>query len=581
MRNGLRALLTSLLALGAPMLLSVACSGEDTTGPENQTGAVQVTATTSGVDLDPDGYMVALDGGSDRALARDGSTTFSSVAAGQHQVTLTGMAGNCSVTGANPVTASVSSGNTAQVTFEVVCEAPTGFVQVSTATTGDDLDPDGYTVTLDGGSDRSIGLNGVTTFSGVGVGSHQVELTGLAGNCSVDGVNPATTTVAAGATAPVSFAVVCEALPVGSLEVTATVTNNFDPDGYQIAVAGVTRGPVEVEGSAVFDDLPSGSQQVELRDIAPNCAVDGDNPATVTIPAGGTASAAFSVTCTSPPDGRIIFRGGPDYNGYMVMNADGSGRFKLLQQPPEAQPLWPAWSHDGNRIAIVLQLEWPNSDIYVMNKDASSLTQLTTDPASDILPTWSPDGGWIAFVSDRTGSEEIFVMGADGSGITQLTDDPDWNAGEPSWSPDGSKILTYQGSATDDRIIVMNADGSNVTRLNNPAPICDQGFNQGLPAWGDANPKWSPDGSRIVFQRNFDCTGDPATDEPDIFVMDADGTNIMNLTSSPGHEGVPRWSPDGTRILYIDGGWGFWVMNADGTDRMRISANGDLPDWGP
>ena len=130
--------------------------------------------------------------------------------------------------------------------------------------------------------------------------------------------NPATAAVTKDATAQVGFEIACEALPIGSLEVTTTVTNNFDPDGFQVHVAGANQGSVDVNGSVTFDGLTSGVQQVELTGIAPNCEVDGDNPATVTIPTGGSATTDFSIICTDPPDGRIaIIAPGvhPDYRG--------------------------------------------------------------------------------------------------------------------------------------------------------------------------------------------------------------------------------------------------------------------------
>jgi Tol biopolymer transport system component len=109
-----------------------------------------------------------------------------------------------------------------------------------------------------------------------------------------------------------------------------------------------------------------------------------------------------------------------------------------------------------------------NNDIWVMNADGTNPVQLTTDPAGDHTPAWSPDGTKIAFVSDRDGGNfEIYVMNADGSGQTRLTDDPAQDF-DPTWSPDGSRIAFV--SDRDDGffdIFVMNADGSGPTNLTN------------------------------------------------------------------------------------------------------------------
>lgn len=108
---------------GAPSLILLAalgCSGSESTGPS--TGTVQVTALTTGVALDPDGYLVALDGGGAQPLARNGGmVTFSSVEAGNHSVALSGLAPNCAVSGPNWRMVRVTAGATAQLVFQIAC----------------------------------------------------------------------------------------------------------------------------------------------------------------------------------------------------------------------------------------------------------------------------------------------------------------------------------------------------------------------------------------------------------------------------------------------------------------------------
>ncbi len=176
-----------------------------------QTGNLRVNTATTGEDLDPDGYTITLDGANSQSIGINDQVTFTDLTPSNHPAQLTDIASNCTVIGANPRTVSVNAGGTAQTTFNVTCSAQTGDLQVNTATTGEDLDPDGYTITLDGANSQSIGINDQVTFTGLAASDHQVELNGVAGNCSVCGQNPRTINVPAGGTATTTFDVTCAA----------------------------------------------------------------------------------------------------------------------------------------------------------------------------------------------------------------------------------------------------------------------------------------------------------------------------------------------------------------------------------
>ena len=105
-----------------------------------------------------------------------------------------------------------------------------------------------------------------------------------------------------------------------------------------------------------------------------------------------------------------------------------------------------------------------NSEIYVMDIDGSNPLRLTSDPALDYDPSWSPDGDRIAFVSNRNrGQEQIFVMDSDGQNVTGLTSQ--WTHQQPAWSPDGEKIA-YVRNQGGRQVWVMDADGGNHRRSN-------------------------------------------------------------------------------------------------------------------
>src|SRR5204863_9641669 len=128
-------------------------------------------------------------------------------------VALSGVAANCTVSGANPRTVTVPSGGTVSTTFSVSC-APTGggtgSLTVTTSTTGSNLDPDGYTITIDGSFSQPIATNASLTFTGPS-GDHTLALSGVASNCTVSGANPRTVTVPSGGTTTTTFSVSCAA----------------------------------------------------------------------------------------------------------------------------------------------------------------------------------------------------------------------------------------------------------------------------------------------------------------------------------------------------------------------------------
>jgi hypothetical protein len=275
------------------------------------TGNLTVTTTTTGSNLDADGYTATVDGATSQAIATNGSVTFSNLSAGSHSVVLSGVATNCTVSGGNTQTVNVPSGGTATAAFSVSCTATTGNLTVTTSTTGSNLDPDGYTATVDGSTSEAVATNGSVTFIGLAAGSHSVVLSGIATNCTVSGGNTQTVNVPLGGTATAAFSVSCTAT-TGNLSVTTSTTgSSLDPDGYTATVDGSTSKAVATNGSVTFTGLTAGSHTVVLSGVAANCTVSGGTSRTVTVSAGGTATVGYAVACTTPNQAPTV-DAGPD-----------------------------------------------------------------------------------------------------------------------------------------------------------------------------------------------------------------------------------------------------------------------------
>src|SRR5213082_491329 len=265
------------------------------------TGNLTVTTSTSGSNIDADGYTVTGDGNASKSIGTNGSVTFTGLSAASHTVVLSGVASNCSVSGGPSRTVSVPAGGTASTSFSVICTAPTGNLTVTTSTSGSNIDADGYTVTVDGNASKSIGTNGTVTFTGLSAASHTVVLSGVASNCSVSGGPSRTVSVPAGGTASTSFSVSCTA-PTGNLTVTTSTSgSNIDADGYTVTVDGNVSNSIGTNGSVTFTGLSAASHTVVLSGVASNCSVSGGPSRTVSVPADGTASTSFSVSCAAPP----------------------------------------------------------------------------------------------------------------------------------------------------------------------------------------------------------------------------------------------------------------------------------------
>jgi hypothetical protein len=487
----------------------VTCSATSPT-----TGIIRVSVTTSGSPPDPDGYLVKLDGGDPGLSAgTSGSVSFTSVPVGSHAVALTGVAANCSVADGVSRTVTVTAGATADLSFVVTCVGTTGSIQVKTVSTGALLDADGYTVSIDGGAARAIGINSDLTVDNLASGGHNVALAELAGNCHAEEENPRTVEVVSASTATVRFSVTCVVVPAiaftafdsgplasivlvnpdgtGLTKLAEGYHPKWSPDGRKVLFSGID-GIHMINWDGTGDFRIYADESVEMYRWSPD----------------GRMIAFVTTTCLDPNCESIS-------RSLRVIRQDASGLSLLTDDA-----MWPAWSPDSRRIAYV----GGRGDIYVINSDGTGRRLLTSQPNARELD-WSSDGARLVFSAVGVDNFDIFVIKPDGSEISQLTQGPELDT-QPKWSPDGSKLI-YVTDHHPRRVAIMNRDGSGQRDLTSD------------PSWNDQDPDWSPDGRQIVFQR-YPRTGGAS----DVYVMQADGTDQRNISNtSEIREFGPQWSP--------------------------------------
>src|SRR5213080_4601006 len=185
-------------------------------------------------------------------------------------------------------------------TFNVTPPPPTtGDLTVTTSTTGSSQ-PASYTVTVDGGSSRTISANGgTTTYIGLSATSHTVALTDVPANCTASGGASHTVTVTAGQTTTEPFSISCAAT-TGDLTVTAATTGSSQPASYTVTVDGGSSRTISANGgTTTYTGLSATSHTVALTDVPTNCTASGGASHTVTVTAGQTTTEPFSISCVA------------------------------------------------------------------------------------------------------------------------------------------------------------------------------------------------------------------------------------------------------------------------------------------
>ena len=251
---------------------------------------------------------------------------------------------------------------------------------------------------------------------------------------------------------------------------------------------------------------------------------------------------------------------------------------KLIGHP--GKDMYPEVSYDGRYVAYAAQ-KGKNFDIFYFDPTQPKINviQVTRHVSDDINPAWSSDSKSLFFCSARLDALSIWkVKVKGGKGIQQITVREDASDFDPNISPDGQKMVFcslkgkrsssfFYSKKVTPTIWIANVDGSRMTQIGS-------GY----------NPRWSPDGRKILFHA-------PAGDNFDIWMTNPDGTDKTQLTTDSADDMDASWSPDGKMIVFASDREGavalktsfdIWVLDLQGTGITQLTydpGNDGSPFW--
>ncbi len=305
--------------------------------------------------------------------------------------------------------------------------------------------------------------------------------------------------------------------------------------------------------------------------------------------AGLALAALFALPAGAGPagvNGQILFGRFDPAQGDTVIytvNPDGSHEHQVLPFALEC----PRWSADGSRIVTCGAPD--GSSAVIINPDTGSFREVfSSDPTLFLAcPVPSPDGERLACgqwnqPADPSRNGIYSIRSSDGGGLIRITSNPGGSDEPGDYSPNGKRLVFGRSDQNGDPIglFVVNVNGTGLKQITpkRSSP-------------GD----WSPQGNEIVFSQRL--TPDVHSS---IWVVHADGTGLHEIyvqpesacggpNSDPTADGCfdPRWSPDGTKIIFAKGTSGdsdsnIYTVNVDGTGLTQVTHGGrdQAPDWG-
>lgn len=244
----------------------------------------------------------------------------------------------------------------------------------------------------------------------------------------------------------------------------------------------------------------------------------------------------------------IIFTSTRDGNNEIYsMDLDGGNELRLTNNL--ADDTFASLSPNKKRIIFVSDRDG-DKEIYTMDSNGSDLIQLTNNSFKEDFPSCSSDGSRIVFTSWKNGIAEIFIMDSDGGNEVRVG-----KGYCPSFSDDGNKIIFSLIVDREMRLYIMDSDGGNQTKILESS---DYGF-------FFAN--WSPDGSKIVF--SFQSMKDGSHN---LGVMNSDGSNQISLYENCGFNNRASWSRDGNKIIFTSDNE-IYTIDTDGDNLVQLTNN--------
>lgn len=258
--------------------------------------------------------------------------------------------------------------------------------------------------------------------------------------------------------------------------------------------------------------------------------------------------------------------------GFMLLNGGGGGDDDGTATPTQLGGA-ATGTTTGDDPTATSGPDSPTETVAVVIDEATATeAESSTATATQTAAPPDPPQQRIAWVAGRVGDPnlpEIFIADADGGNERHLTNflEDPVTAWSPAWYPDGLSLAFVSNQADNDDIWIVDADGANLLQLTTD-PAEDQ------------YPAWSPDGRQLAFQSMRDGNWE-------IYISEANGSNARNISNSPNVDWGPNWAPDAQWLTFVsnrDGTDDIWVMRPDGSEARNLTAGPDFeanPVWSP